>query len=70
LHHATFMVLLLSRHAVTSSWVEREWRAAHWNEIESNSVALLPVLFDDCDIPPLLRTKKYADFRASFDDGR
>ena len=41
---ADFLVLLLSSHAVASKWVEREWKAAHWNEVESNAVALLPVL--------------------------
>lgn len=29
---AGFLIVLLSRHAVESAWVEREWKAAYWDE--------------------------------------
>ncbi|HWN41207.1 MAG TPA: TIR domain-containing protein [Thermoanaerobaculia bacterium] len=69
IQESDFLVLLLSSHAVASKWVDREWKAAHWNEVESNSVALLPVLLEPCDIPMLLRTKKYADCTHSYEHG-
>lgn len=57
------VILLLSKHAVASHWVDREWKAKYWDEIEANEVKVLPVLLEDCDRPTLLKTKKYADIR-------
>lgn len=59
LENASFLLLLLSRHGVASSWVEREWRAAYWNEVDTKGVRVLPVLLEPCSIPQLLRDKKY-----------
>lgn len=63
---ADYVVLVLSKHSVESGWVEREWKTKYWDEIQSRQTMLLPALLEDCTIPPLLQTKKYADFR----DGR
>jgi hypothetical protein len=52
-----------------SSWVEREWQAKYWKEIHENKVMIIPVLLEDCNIPILLQTKKYADFRTDYRDG-
>lgn len=59
LESCSHVLLLLSTSAVRSPWVEREWRAAYWKEIESARVFLIPVLVSQCAIPPLLRDKKY-----------
>ncbi len=58
-----FVVVILSKHAVKSRWVENEWHAKYWEEIKSGRVKVIPVLYKDCKIPTLLKTKKYADFR-------
>ena len=60
---ADFLILVLSEAAVRSRWVEQEWQATHWNEINDRKVRVIPVLKDSCEIPPLLRTKKYVDMR-------
>lgn len=64
-----YVVIVLSPNSVASGWVEREWKAKYWNEIEKNSICVLPVLYQDCDIPTLLKTKKYADFRRNYTIG-
>lgn len=64
-----FLVVLLSRHAVESEWVSREWQAAYWNEVDKGAIAVLPVRLEECQIPGLLRAKKYADLSASYEDG-
>lgn len=69
LRDADFVIVILSENAVSSKWVEREWQTKYWNEIEKGCVNVLPVLLKDCDIPELLRTKKYADFRKDFNMG-
>jgi hypothetical protein len=38
-------------------------------ELEEKRVVVLPLLLEDCDIPVLLKEKKYADFRKDFDAG-
>jgi hypothetical protein len=66
---ADFVVVVLSEHAVHSRWVEREWHAKYWSEVEAGHIQVLPVLLRDCEIPELLKTKKYADFRENYNDG-
>jgi TIR domain/Putative peptidoglycan binding domain len=66
---ADFLIVLLSQHSVNSAWVEREWTAAYWDEVNDARVAILPVLVEPCQIPKLLQTKKYADFSSSYESG-
>ncbi len=66
---AEFVVLLLSKHAVESRWVEQEWQAKYWQEIQDKRIMVLPVLLEDCQIPILLRAKRYADLRESYGKG-
>lgn len=63
---ADFVILVLSKHAVTSNWVEQEWQTKYWSEVASRNVSIIPILIDDCNIPTLLRTKKYIDFRINY----
>lgn len=69
LQSADFVVVVLSEHAVSSRWVEREWHTKYWSEVELGRIQVLPVVLRDCDIPTLLKAKKYADFRESYNDG-
>lgn len=64
-----FVLLLLSKKSVSSHWVEREWQAKYWKEAQDNEVMVIPVLIEDCDIPILLQTKRYADFRTDYTSG-
>lgn len=61
--------MILSENSIRSKWVEREWHAKYWSEIEKNQTMVLPLLIEDCEVPELLKTKKYADFRSSYNDG-
>jgi hypothetical protein len=69
LSDAEFLVLILTPDAVSSGWVEREWASKYWEEVQSSRMSLLPALLRDCEIPILLRPKKYADFRESYAGG-
>jgi hypothetical protein len=66
---ADHVVLVLSPRSVQSKWVEREWSAKYWEEIEKGQILLLPALIEDCEIPNLIKTKKYADFRKNYTIG-
>jgi len=61
-----FVVVIMSKSAVQSQWVRREWESKYWDETEAGTKKVLPVLLEDCEIPSLLRPKKYADCRQSF----
>src|SRR4051794_2312528 len=50
----SFLIALQSSKAVASSWVDREWRAAYWNEVEAKSVRVLPAVLEACAVPQLL----------------
>lgn len=63
---ADYVVIVLSPSSVQSGWVDREWKAKYWEEVNNNKVLVLPLLLETCDIPSLLKTKKYADFRKSY----
>lgn len=69
LNECDYVAVVLSKHAIESRWVENEWHAKYWDEIERNRVMVLPLLKEDCVIPSLLKTKKYADFRFDYTQG-
>lgn len=58
-----YLVIVLSPNSVNSSWVREELNAARIKQLESRQVVVLPVLYQDCEIPPLLKDKYYADCR-------
>jgi hypothetical protein len=60
-----FLLLFLSRTSLKSRWVEEEWTAAYWSQVNSGTTRLIPVLIGDCDLPAMLANKKYCDLRAN-----
>ena len=64
-----FVVVVLSENAIQSKWVEREWHEKYWDEVSSGKIIVIPVLLRECEIPRFLKTKKYADFTDSYNDG-
>lgn len=67
--NSDYFLIVLSRHAVESAWVNEELDSAHFQAIENRRHSLLPVLIDEVQVPSRLRGYKYADFRASFARG-
>ena len=58
-----YLAVILSLHSIDSSWVQRELRIALMKEIEGCNIAVLPLLYQDCEMPAFLSDKLYADFR-------
>jgi hypothetical protein len=63
---ADYLIVVLSKHSVTSVWSETEWQAKYWDELASRQTIVLPVMIDECAIPLFLRPKRHADFRAEY----
>lgn len=69
LKSADYLIVILSSSSVKSGWVEKEWQAKYWSEVESGKTVVFPVLIEKCDIPPLLKPKKYANFTEDYGAG-
>jgi len=63
------LVVLLSPRSVNSQWVEKELSSAQARELKDRAITVIPVLIEDCRIPPLLADRKYLDLRFDFDAG-
>lgn len=66
IENSDFILLLLSKKSVESSWVDKEWKSAYWDEVNNQSISILPILLETCDVPRLLKTKRYANFEKSY----
>src|ERR1041385_6830719 len=64
-----YIVVVLSRASVESRWVRAELSAALMRELSGQGTLVLPVLKEDCDVPPLLADRVYADFRRDYEAG-
>jgi hypothetical protein len=62
--------VILSPRSVKSRWVRKELELAMQRELETDSVVVLPLLFEKCEIPPFLRPKLYADFSSPDEFGK
>jgi hypothetical protein len=69
LSDATHLIVILSAVAVGKPWVKRELSSSLMRQLGNRSIKILPVLREDCVVPPLLADIKYADFRTDFDKG-
>lgn len=63
------LVVILSRASVRSKWVKRELNSSLMRQLKDRAIRILPVLMEECDIPPLLADIKYADFRLDYNKG-
>jgi len=69
LRTSDFLAVWLTRDAVESGWVEREWQSQYSREISTRSKRILPLLADSCEMPILLADKRFADFRKDYSRG-
>ena len=57
------VLVFLSRKYVESNWCRNEWQASFFDQVNRGGVIIVPILLEKCQIPQLLRDKKYLDFR-------
>jgi formylglycine-generating enzyme required for sulfatase activity len=69
LQSTDYLAVWLTRNAIESGWVQREWQSKYGDEVAGGRVIVLPLLAEDCKLPPLLADKRYADFRLSYEQG-
>lgn len=66
---ADFLLVLLTKASVNSRWVKEELDFAKMRELESGGTVIIPLMYEQCELPPSLKTKVPADFTSSFEDG-
>jgi len=66
---ASALLVVLSKASVASAWCTKELNAGLMRELDERRVVVVPILLEECAIPPFLREKLYADFRTNFDEG-
>lgn len=64
---AKYFLIVLSPHSVGSKWVREELNSALMKQVASGGTFIVPVLLKDCDVPPLLSHRRFADFRSDYD---
>ena len=65
---ADFLIIFLSPNSAFSNWVNNEWVPKFLDEVESGRRKIVPALIEPCEIPTLLKAKKYADFTKNYDE--
>ena len=64
-----YLGIVLSPQALASEWVRSELGAAWVKQMNLKKVIILPILYQDCDVPLFLQDRKYADFRNDYSYG-
>jgi len=57
-----YVAVILSARSVSSSWVQREVDVAMNQEIQGKKLKVLPIMYENCELPGFLLGKLYADF--------
>lgn len=63
--NSRYVLIVMSPDYFNSLWSKKELELALNQEIETNTIKVIPLLYRDCEIPPLLNRKVYLDFRSS-----
>lgn len=69
LDRSDFVVVLLTKHAVNSPWVKKEYQTALISGIGGNGGEIIPVLLDSVELPAELRTIQAIDLMGDLEQG-
>jgi formylglycine-generating enzyme required for sulfatase activity len=69
LETSDYLAIWWTRNAAASEWAKIEWLVEFSQEVNARSTKVLPLLAEDCELPLLLRGKRYADFRVDYSQG-
>lgn len=64
--NSKYVGIWITKNAITSGWVEKEWTSRLKDEIEKGHVIVLPLLAEKCELPLFLQDKLYADFTTEY----
>jgi len=61
-----FLLAVISKASVKSSWVNEELHMAMTRQIEHRRIIVLPLMKEECKLPKFLKGRIYADFRTTY----
>jgi exopolyphosphatase/pppGpp-phosphohydrolase len=64
-----FVAVMVSKKSHESKWLAKEVSMKLAEEVKTGRVCVLPIKVDECELPPLLADKNYADFRTDYQSG-
>jgi hypothetical protein len=64
-----FVAVMVSKKSLDSNWVRMEMNMKVVEEVNTGRTCVIPILVDECKLPPLLAYKNYADFRTDHERG-
>lgn len=64
-----YLAIVLSPNSVDSEWVKRELNIALMRQLKEKSVIILPILYKNCKIPPIISDIRYANFTSNYNAG-
>ena len=70
LQRSRVLILCMTKSALESEWVRIERNTATFRDPANAERRFLPLLFEDCTVPAMLRRIKYNDWRSESDDAR
>ncbi len=68
LSNSKFVGIWITKNALDSGWVEKEWSSRIADEIKTRHVILLPLLAEECTLPLFLRDKLCANFTSNYQE--
>jgi hypothetical protein len=66
---ASHLAILLSKSSVNKPWAQKELSVTLMRQLKDQSVRIIPILIDDCQVPPVLLDIRYADCRVNPEEG-
>lgn len=63
-----YMLIFLSQASLASEWVKTELKAGLIRDIEDHGIRIMPILLEECEVPILLRERKYYRLGSHFED--
>lgn len=63
IEESRFVFLVMSPDYFVSAWATQEWNMAMHAEMSEKSIRTIPIYYRNSEIPPILQTKQWADFR-------
>ena len=69
IEESSMFLVILSSTSLSSRWCQKELDAADMIEVKKGRKFVIPVLYEECQLPPFIRAKMYADFSSDYDNG-
>jgi len=69
LRESDYLLVIISKNSVQSSWVELELDQAFARDPDSSEIRVIPIRLDDAEMPRHLETIRYIDIRTNYEAG-